>query len=514
MTKNSHSPRIGLFLLCAAFVLLLYHSTLTYLVTQDWMRQDFDYCFLIPFIIGYLLWEKRQVIAAMPSIPTFAGLAPTALGLVFFLFGELGGEFFIQYLSMWLVICGLCLTALGWAKFKQVFFPLLLILAAFPPPHFIYSKLTMFMQLTSTRLGFELLNIFRIPAFRSGNVIDLGFTQLEVVSACSGLRFLIPIFLVVLLFVYYFRDRWWKRAVLLALAAPVAVILNGVRIFGLAHVARILGSDAVGVGEDVLGWIMFGLSMVIFYWLMRLLARLGSKPEKGSTRDEAAAASASTEPRETKPLWPRLGIGMVSLLAVFAFLQYRSLTPSNTPASNLPPFPAQIGVWSGQKYSLDPQIIETLDLSDYAQVTYHNPAGKSVSFYLAWYASQAKGESIHSPETCMRGGGWTFEDSQVLELSLSGSPEHQVRLNRSVLKQGDQRSLAYFWFPSRGRDLVNAWELKIFTFWDSLTRRRTDGALVRIITQVYPDETLQAAEERMQGFLGEALPVLATYLPR
>ena len=98
-------------------------------------------------------------------------------------------------------------------------------------------------------------------------------------------------------------------------------------------------------------------------------------------------------------------------------------------------------------------------------------------------------------------------------MTIPGYDQNPLRVNRSLLKASEDRMLSYFWFPSRGRDLVNAWELKFYTFWDSLTQRRTDGALVRLITRIYPGETVEDAEERLQGFLGEALPVLDDYLP-
>ena len=79
---------------------------------------------------------------------------------------------------------------------------------------------------------------------------------------------------------------------------------------------------------------------------------------------------------------------------------------------------------------------------------------------------------------------------------------------------GDHKQLVYYWFPSRGRILTNAYELKLYTFWDALTRQRTDGALVRVLTPVYPDEKLALAEERLQGFVSQVVPLLDEFLPQ
>ena len=86
-------------------------------------------------------------------------------------------------------------------------------------------------------------------------------------------------------------------------------------------------------------------------------------------------------------------------------------------------------------------------------------------------------------------------------------------VNRAVMQKGDYRQLVYYWFPQRGRVLTNAYELKLFAFWDALTKQRTDGALVRAITPVNPLEDIENAEGRLHSFLRQAVPVLRDYIP-
>ena len=88
-----------------------------------------------------------------------------------------------------------------------------------------------------------------------------------------------------------------------------------------------------------------------------------------------------------------------------------------------------------------------------------------------------------------------------------------MEVNRAFMQKGAYRQLSYYWFPQRGRILTNAYQLKIFTFWDALTKQRTDGALVRWITPVYEFEDLASAEKRLQGFVGDMVPVLEEYIP-
>ena len=127
--------------------------------------------------------------------------------------------------------------------------------------------------------------------------------------------------------------------------------------------------------------------------------------------------------------------------------------------------------------------------------------------------SQRKGKSIHSPETCLPGSGWVFRQAGRAQVSLAES-SRSITVNRAIMEKSGFRQLSYFWFPARGRILTNAWEMKLYTFWDALTRQRTDGALVRVITPVLQGEQVEEAEARLQGFTREIVPVLDEFIPK
>ena len=144
---------------------------------------------------------------------------------------------------------------------------------------------------------------------------------------------------------------------------------------------------------------------------------------------------------------------------------------------------------------------------------YQNDTGKSLNFYTAYYETQRKGESIHSPETCLPGSGWEFKKAGRLTLPLKAPNGKPMRVNRAFMEKGAYKQLSYFWFPQRDRILTNGYELKIYNFWDALTRQRTDGALVRLITPIYPDEEVKDADVRLLSFTKEVVPILNEYLP-
>jgi exosortase len=144
------------------------------------------------------------VLLSYPSVHSWKGIIPFGFGIAFFWLGELAGEFFTLYLSFWLILVSLCWLHLGWKKIKAISFCLIFILTMFPLPNFIYTKVFLNLKLISSKLGVNLLHLYGMSAHREGNIIDLGFTQLQVEEACSGLRYLISLIILSILLAYFF----------------------------------------------------------------------------------------------------------------------------------------------------------------------------------------------------------------------------------------------------------------------------------------------------------------------
>jgi len=177
-------------------------------------------------------------------------------------------------------------------------------------------------------------------------------------------------------------------------------------------------------------------------------------------------------------------------------------------------FPLKVGEWSAdRRLPMAQKFLDALDLSEYVIADYSNRTGKSVNFYVAYYETQTKGKSIHSPATCLPGSGWDFRQSGAVTISNTSTNNSAMRVNRAVMQLGRQYQISYYWFSQRGRILTSAYKLKLFVFWDSLTKQRTDGSLVRLVTQVYEGEKLEEAEERLQKFVRDIVPVLDEYIP-
>jgi EpsI family protein len=162
---------------------------------------------------------------------------------------------------------------------------------------------------------------------------------------------------------------------------------------------------------------------------------------------------------------------------------------------------------------MEQRFIDALDLNDYVIIDYKDSKGGYVNFYVAYYESQRKGESIHSPATCLPGSGWIFKEAGDVTIPVQSGEDRSMRINRAFMQSSGYKQLVYYWFPQRGRVLTNAYQLKLYAFWDALTKQRTDGALVRLITPVYEFEEQEEAEARLQGFVREIVPVLSEFIP-
>lgn len=507
--------------LYAFVILLVYHSSLAHMI-RKWAHEDYSHCYLIPFVVLYLIWEKRWELSARPSIPSWIGIIPFGLGIAFFWLGELGGEFFLLYVSFWLIFVGLCWMHLGWQKIKTIWFAFAMMLAMFPFPDYVTFRLTLYLKLISTRIGVWMLQAFGVSSYSEGNIIDIGFTQLQVVDACSGLRYLFPLLVMGILLAYFYRAAMWKRLILVLSTIPLTILTNSFRIAMTGILYKQFGPIvAEGFFHGFSGWFIFIFSLGILLseiWVLRQIAPGPSESffaqsisDKRLKKAETANIAASGLSAFFRP--PQFIVALIILaltLGIYQSVDFREKIPIGRPFSQ---FPLSVGQWEGERQFMDQRFLAALEPSDYTIIDYKNSTGHYVNFYVAYYESQRKGKSIHSPETCFPGSGWVLRNAGEADIQTVGTSGGSKFVNRAVAEMSSNRQLVYYWFPKRGRILTNVFQLKLFTFWDALTKQRSDGALVRLITPVYPNEKLEDAEARLHGFTMQIVPVVEEYLP-
>jgi exosortase D (VPLPA-CTERM-specific) len=280
---------------------------------------------------------------------------------------------------------------------------------------------------------------------------------------------------------------------------------------------------AEGFFHEFSGLLIFAICIPVLLLEMKVLEKLPpvlSKTGSESKENEAKTLGNNLGSHHLKvskrrlllqPMFIVTVILLGSTLAISHTVDFREKIPAK---KSLDQFPLKVKEWKADHHlSMAQEFIDALDLSEYVIINYQNTDGKKINFYVAYYESQRKGESIHSPATCLPGSGWSFDQSGTVKISGVPGRHGTYEVNRAVMQLGQNRQITYYWFPSRGRILNNGYQLKIYNFWDALTQHRTDGALVRVITSVYEDETPENAEKRLQNFVRDVAPVLEEYLP-
>jgi EpsI family protein len=176
-------------------------------------------------------------------------------------------------------------------------------------------------------------------------------------------------------------------------------------------------------------------------------------------------------------------------------------------------FPMQLDGWHGTSLTLEKQYIDTLRFDDYVLADYRFGDGQPVNLYSAYYRSQKKGQSVHSPQSCLPGGGWEISSFKRMNLPASSGMVRPLHVNRALIQKDSQKQIVLYWFKQRDRILNNEYLVKLYLFWDALSRGRTDGALVRIASLVGPGETEAIVDQRLLRFVSTIELELNRYVP-
>lgn len=490
---------------------------LRFMVANWAVVEEYSYGYFIPLISGFLIWQKSEQLRQIELRGSWSGLLLIGLGLLLGLVGEFSAiRLFGQY-GFIVALVGLTVGFIGWQGTRLIAGPLGILLFMIPLPQFALRELSQQLQLVSSQLGVWLIRLFDISVFLEGNVIDLGSYKLQVVDACSGLRYLFPLMVLGFLAAYFFQGAWWKRACILLSTIPLTIVINSLRIGLIGVTVEHWGpAMAEGLLHDFEGWFMFMVCIALLIAEMTLLARVGSAPQplrKVFGLEAPAPVASGTPIRYHRFPTPMLAGGLL-LMAVSALVLW-----SPQRAQTVPPRTAYAqfsmhlpGGWVGQPDQLDHDVLATLALDDYLLANFVREGEPPINFYSAYYASQAGGESSHSPRTCMPGGGWKIEQMADTTLAL-GNGAGTMTVNRAIIQKGDQRQLVYYWFDQRGRVLTSEFAVKWYIFRDALLRNRSDGALMRLVTPVASTEDMSRADRRLTAFLSTVTPRLREHVP-
>ena len=255
----------------AAFA-FLYRAVIAKLV-YDWTYDgNFSHGFLIVPIAAYLVWERRKKLATTPIEPSVVGLVLLVGSLATLAAGILGAELFLSRVSMIGVIGSIVLFTTGWRFLRVLMFPLAFLLLMIPIPAIVFNQISLPLQLLASKAAEYTLQMVHIPVLREGNVIVLANTSLEVAEACSGIRSLISLVTLAIVYGYFSDARVWARTVLTLAAVPVAVVSNAARVAGTGVAAHYYGPQAAeGFFHTFSGWMLFLVAFVMLFGIQKLL---------------------------------------------------------------------------------------------------------------------------------------------------------------------------------------------------------------------------------------------------
>jgi exosortase len=240
---------------------------------RDWAYDDnYSHGFLIVPLAVYLVWERRATLQALLPRPSAWGLAIVISSLAVLLAGLLGAGLFLSRIAMIGTLVGAVVFVLGWTHLKRLAFPLGVLLLMIPIPAIIFNQIVFPLQLLASRVGEASLSALRIPVLREGNVIVLANTSLEVAEACSGIRSLISLLTLGIVYGYFTDRRTSVRTAIALSTIPVAIVANGLRVAGTGIAAHYYGAAAAeGFFHEFAGWMVFVVAFLMLFLIMQML---------------------------------------------------------------------------------------------------------------------------------------------------------------------------------------------------------------------------------------------------
>ena len=500
-------------LLTAAVIVFLYAAVLMKLGRDWWTDDNYSHGLLVPFVIGYIIWlefDKLKTARRKPQNWLGGGFILFALLMLFG--GTLGAELFTQRISLVLMLAGIIIYFFGANILKILVVPFALLLLAIPIPQIIFNKIAFPLQIWASQMAVWGIRLFEVASVRKGNVIEIlpnGATQiiaLEVVEACSGIRSLMTLITLALVLGYFTREKsnennpfWknpdvWRTVVLMLSAIPIAIFTNAARVTATGVLSFYYGKQATeSFWHELSGWLVYVAALAIL-----LSINFGLKKIKVQSSKSKVQSDEFTVHQSPLTIQKSVLVLVVALFVGGVFINwFANRSEVQIERQNLTRMPAQLGDWrqKGSDIRFDKQTESVLRTDDYMMREYTLPNNRIANLYIGYYASQRTGATYHSPQNCLPGAGWEMKQPDIIEITTPNGKTFKA--NWFVIENGVYKEVLIYWYQGRGRAVASEYEDKINTVWDSVMRRRSDGAMVRVMTSVgnsEPEATKAAAD--------------------
>lgn len=494
--------------LVAAALCFLYATIFLKLGRDWWTDENYSHGLLVPFVIGYIIWLEFDELKGAVQKPSFwLGFSLILLALLFLLGGTLGSELFTQRISIVFMLAGLVVYFWGARILKMLAVPFALIVFAIPVPEIIFNKIAFPLQLLASQLAIWGIRLFEVASVRNGNVIEIlpqGSTQtisLEVVEACSGIRSLMTLVTLALVLAYFTRVKktknkiasfdflrnfdFWRAVILMLAAIPIAVLTNAARVAATGVLTFYYGKKAlVSIWHDLSGWLVYLVALGLLLAVNLVLKKFKTEGENPVFQSENSIRSL--------PVVTQSSITLLLAVLIFSggfinwFEQRGEAFAERRPLSEIP---LKLGDWRqrGNEIRFDEQTESVLRATDYTMREYISNNNRLANLYIGYYASQRAGATYHSPQNCLPGSGWVMKQPELVEIKTPKGKTFTA--NKFIVESGAYKEVLIYWYQGRGRSTASEYSDKINTVWDSILRRRSDGAMVRVMTAIVGSET-------------------------
>jgi exosortase len=261
----------------ATLLIAAYFPILRKLVDQWMTDDDVSHGFFVPIVAGYIAWQRRDVLLKLTWKPAWWGLALLVWSGIQAFLGMLGAELFLQRTAFLEAVVALLLLMGGTAAVRALVFPLLLLPFMIPIPSVIYNQITFPLQLFASQVAEYCLLLLNIPVLRDGNILELASQKLSVAEACSGIRSLLMLTFLSLVYAYFFDSKVWMRWALFLCTIPIAILANAGRVTITGILSEIDTELATGIFHETEGFVIFGIAfacLALTHWAINWILGL------------------------------------------------------------------------------------------------------------------------------------------------------------------------------------------------------------------------------------------------
>jgi exosortase len=270
---DRRATRVSWFVLAWLGALLLFsYAPVLWRLVQQWDSDpDMGHGFFVPVVAGFIVWQNRHELLLLTPSPNWWGLAIVLYGALQLYIATLGAELFLARTAFVISVIGIVLLLGGTAYVRVLAFPLFLLFCMIPIPAVVYNSITFPLQILASRVSTEALNVMQIPVLREGNVLELAQQKLSVVEACSGIRSLLSLTFLSLVYGYFFESKIWMRVVLFLSTIPIAIVANASRVTLTGILTEYKPELAEGFFHTASGWVIFMVALAILIAMHQIL---------------------------------------------------------------------------------------------------------------------------------------------------------------------------------------------------------------------------------------------------